>query len=474
MKEKESILIIDDDESTCRMLSLMLGKRGYEMETAGTGKEALEKAQGRFFNVALLDIRLPDMEGVELLEPLKRMHPDIAIIVLTAYASVETAMQAVNKGAQAYITKPFDVTELLTALTEALGKQRLVMENKRLYEETQRELSERKRAEHNLAERAKEIKCLYGVTNIAERPGVSLDEIYQEAANLLPSGWHYPEITCAKITIGDKEFKTDNFKTTKWKQSANINVNGQKEGTVEVYYLEAMTEIDEGPFLKEESLLIEAVANRLGDVTERKRAEGELKRYSQKLQELIDNITKAIALTTAMRDPYTSAHQQRVTQLASAIAEEMGLDKETLAEIRVAGSLHDIGKMYIPSEILAKPGKLTDTEFDMIKTHSKVGYDILKTIDFPWPIAPIVLQHHERADGSGYPSGISAEDVLLEARILAVADVVEAMSSHRPYRPALGIDKALEEISQKKGTLYDPEVVDTCLKLFKEKEFKFE
>jgi HD-GYP domain-containing protein (c-di-GMP phosphodiesterase class II) len=130
--------------------------------------------------------------------------------------------------------------------------------------------------------------------------------------------------------------------------------------------------------------------------------------------------------------------------------------------------------MYIPSEILAKPGKLTDTEFDMIKTHCKVGYDILKTIDFPWPIAPIVLQHHERADGSGYPSGISAKDVLPEARILAVADVVEAMASHRPYRPALGIDKALEEISQKKGTLYDPEVVDACLKLFKEKGFKFE
>jgi putative nucleotidyltransferase with HDIG domain len=325
-----------------------------------------------------------------------------------------------------------------------------------------------------LAERAKEIKCLYGVTNIADRPGVSPDEIYQETANLLPSGWQYPEITCARITVGDKEFKTDNFRTTKWKQSANINVNGQKEGTVEVYYLEVMTEIDEGPFLEEERLLIEAVANRLGDATERKQAEEELKRYSEKLQELIDNITKAIALTTAMRDPYTSGHQQRVTRLACAIAEEMGLNKEMLAEIRVAGSLHDIGKMYIPSEILTKPGRLTDTEFDMIKTHSKVGYDILKTIDFPWPIAPIVLQHHERADGSGYPSGISAKDVLLEARILAVADVVEAMASHRPYRPAHGIDKALEEISQNRDILYDPEVVDACLKLFKEKVFKFE
>jgi len=474
MGEKESILIIDDDESTCRMLSLILGKRGYETETAGTGREALEKIRGRFFNAALLDIRLPDVKGVELLGPLRRIHPDMVVIVLTAYASLETETQAMNEGAQAYITKPFNVPELLATLTKALGKQRLATENKRLCVEAQREPGKQDRAEHDLAERVKELECLYGITNIAERPGVSLDKIYQKVANLLPIGWQYPEITCAKIIFGDKEFKTDNFKTTKWEQSANINVNGQKEGTVAVYYLEARPEIDEGPFLKEERLLIEAAANRLGDITVRKQAEEELERYSQKLQELIANITKAIALTTAMRDPYTSGHQQRVTQLACAIAEEMGLNKEMIAEIRVVGSLHDIGKMHIPSEILTKPGRLTDTEFDLIKTHSKVGYDILKTIEFPWPIAPIVLQHHERANGSGYPSGLSAKDILLEARILAIADVVEAMASHRPYRPALGIGKALEEISQKKGTLYDPEVVDACLRLFKEKGFKFE
>ena len=208
--------------------------------------------------------------------------------------------------------------------------------------------------------------------------------------------------------------------------------------------------------------------------TERKRAKEESRRYSEKLQELIENITKAIALTTEMRDPYTSGHQQRVTQLAYAISEEMGLDKEIVAGIRVAGSLHDIGKMYIPGEILTKPGKLTEIELDMIRTHPEAGYSIVKTIEFPWPVALIVLQHHERMDGSGYPAGLSAKDILLEAKILGVADVVEAMASHRPYRPALGIDKALEEISQKKGVLYDPEVVDMCLKLFAEKKFKFQ
>ncbi len=138
------------------------------------------------------------------------------------------------------------------------------------------------------------------------------------------------------------------------------------------------------------------------------------------------------------------------------------------------GVIHDLGKIYVPAEILSKPGQLNEVEFKMIKSHAKVGYDILKKVEFPWPIAQVIAQHHERIDGSGYPSGLSGENILLEARIIGVADVFEAISSHRPYRPALGIDKAIEEISQKKGTLYDPEVVDACLKLFTVKGFNLE
>jgi len=152
----------------------------------------------------------------------------------------------------------------------------------------------------------------------------------------------------------------------------------------------------------------------------------------------------------------------------------MGLNKEVLKEIRVAGSLHDVGKMYVPAELLSKPGRLAEAEFKLVKSHPQVGYDILKEIEFPWPVAQIVLQHHERMDGSGYPSGLSGEGILIEARILAVADVVEAMASHRPYRPALGIEKALEEVSENRGVLYDAEVVAACLKLFAEEGFKFE
>jgi putative nucleotidyltransferase with HDIG domain len=174
-----------------------------------------------------------------------------------------------------------------------------------------------------------------------------------------------------------------------------------------------------------------------------------------------------------MRDPYTAGHQQRVTQLAVAIATEMGLPTEQIDGIRVIGTLHDVGKICIPAEILSKPGKLTKVEFTIIKIHSQAGYNILKTVEFPWPVAKIVLQHHERMNGSGYPKGLRGEDILLESRILAVADVVEAMSSHRPYRPALGTHKALEEIEQNSGVLYDADVADACLRLFREKGFQF-
>jgi len=175
-----------------------------------------------------------------------------------------------------------------------------------------------------------------------------------------------------------------------------------------------------------------------------------------------------------MKDPYRHSHQKRVAQLACAIAREMNLPEEQIEGIRVAGNIHDIGKISVPMEILNKPGRVNKNEFGIIKNHAQAGYDILKTIEFPWPIAQIVLQHHERMDGSGYPQGLSGKDILLEARILGVADVVEAMVSRRPYRPALGIDKALEEISKNRGILYDPEVVDACLKLFTEKRFEFE
>ncbi|MFH2220049.1 MAG: HD domain-containing phosphohydrolase [Pseudomonadota bacterium] len=208
------------------------------------------------------------------------------------------------------------------------------------------------------------------------------------------------------------------------------------------------------------------------DISEQKRSREELDRTLDNLQTVMKGTIQAMAYTVETRDPYTAGHQQRVADLSRAIANEMGLPENQIEGVFMAGVIHDLGKISVPAEILSKPGRIPELEFSLIKIHPQSGYDILKGIEFPWPIAQIVLQHHERMDGSGYPRGLSGEDILIEARILAVADVVEAMASHRPYRPALGIDAALEEISANKNAHFDQDVVDACLKLFDTKDLK--
>lgn len=193
-----------------------------------------------------------------------------------------------------------------------------------------------------------------------------------------------------------------------------------------------------------------------------------------RLKQVLMQTVETLSLMVEKRDPYTSGHQKKVGRLACAIGEEMGLSAETIDGIYIAAILHDIGKISIPSEFLNKPGLLETIEFDIIKTHPLSAYEMLKAIDFPYPVAQIILQHHEKYNGTGYPQGIKAADILMEARILTVADVVEAISSHRPYRPSLGIEFALQEISENAGKLYDPDVVAACLRLFKENRFSFD
>jgi putative two-component system response regulator len=193
---------------------------------------------------------------------------------------------------------------------------------------------------------------------------------------------------------------------------------------------------------------------------------------TQQLEHVLDGTVQAVALTVEMRDPYTAGHQRRVSQLAAAIARQMDLSPQQVQGILISGTLHDIGKIATPAEILSKPGKISEHEFAIIKTHPAIGYEILRGIEFPWPVATAVHQHHERLDGSGYPLGLAGQDILLESRILSVADVVEAISSHRPYRPSLGIDVARAEITKYRGTIYDAAVVDACLMLLAQDDFR--
>lgn len=210
------------------------------------------------------------------------------------------------------------------------------------------------------------------------------------------------------------------------------------------------------------------------DITGLVKAEDALKQSMVKLERAMEGTISVMAHAVEVRDPYTAGHQRRVTNLAYAIGKALDLTEHEIEGLRMAGLIHDIGKLYVPAEILSKPGKLSDIEFELVKTHVEAGYDILKNVEFPWPVATFVHQHHEKLNGSGYPKGLKNGQILLGAKILTVADVVEAMASHRPYRPSLGIDVALEEIERNKNIFYDPDVVDACVRLFREKGFAFE
>ncbi len=191
------------------------------------------------------------------------------------------------------------------------------------------------------------------------------------------------------------------------------------------------------------------------------------------IPKLVYQVMDAVLKIFQLKDPYTAAHQKKVALLSNAIAREMNLSEEQIESIYIAAMIHDIGKISVPTEILSKPDAINEAEYTLIKNHPEIAFETLKDIESPWQTTEIILQHHERLDGSGYPLGLAGEDIILEAKILGVADVVEAMSSHRPYRPSLGIDKALEEILKNKGKLYDPKVVDACVIVFNEKKFDF-
>ncbi len=247
------------------------------------------------------------------------------------------------------------------------------------------------------------------------------------------------------------------------KKALLVNKTGQE---IPVYYGSSPVRNGMGNIIGD-ILVIRDIGGEMG-------AKDSVVRRMKELKKVMEGTIEAVSLVVETRDSYTARHQKRVARLACAIGEEMGLSEARKNCILVAGALHDIGKIYLPTEILNKPDQLSGSEYSSIMNHPQVGYDILKEIEFPWPIAQIVLQHHERMDGSGYPFGYKRDEIILESRILAVADVVEAMSSERPYRTALGIDKALREISSENVLAYDEEIVEACLRLFRKKGFKFE
>ena len=444
---KIKILVVEDESLVAKDIQNMLRGLGYDvLDVLSTGEEAIAALGRSDPDLILMDIVLKgEIDGIVAAERIWEKY-GIPVIYLTAYADETTLARAKVTEPFGYILKPFDERELQTTIEMAFYKAKM---DKTLREREEWLSTILKSIGDGVIATDNEGQISF-MNPLAERlSGWAQSEVLRKPLSSI-----LPEPDPSAAAVAGPTPVIENVLTAR---------NG---GTI--------------PIEQSVSAFIDARKNRFGsvlifrDITRRKQAEAELRASRDRLQKALAGTIQAMGLTIEMRDPYTAGHQRRVSKLSCAVALDMGLPAVQIEGIRMAGDIHDLGKIYVPAEILSKPGQLTEIEFSIIRTHSQVGYDILKSIEFPWPLATIIYQHHERLDGSGYPNKLKGADILLEARIISVADVVEAMSSHRPYRPSHGVEKALEEITRNRGRLYDEAVVDSCLKLFREKGFSFD
>ena len=457
--EKARILIVEDEVIVAEDLEMAITDIGYEViGRAGSAEDAIKKAVELKPDLILMDIVLKEEKnGIDASHEIKESM-DIPIIFLTAYSDIELINRAKSTGPYAYIVKPFQERQLLASIEIALYKSR--MEKK--LKESEEWFSTTLKSIGDAVITTDTEGIVTFMNSVAEvltgcKQGDAVRKPLKNVLNIIN------EETGKRLEVPISKVLREGVIAGLESDSILIARDGTK----------LLIADSAAPIKNDKGSILGAVLV-FRDITERRQAEKELKKSFERLKTITDSIVHAIALAVEMKDPYTAGHQRRVAKLACAIAREMGLPEKRIEGIRIAAILHDVGKIHVPEEILNKQGKLTATEDERIKTHPRVGSDILKTIDFDWPIAEIVLQHHERINKSGYPQHLEGQNIILEGKIVAVADVVEAMCSARPYRPAHSIEDTLQEISQNKGILYDTEVVDACMKLFTEKGFTFD
>ena len=460
-----NVLIIEDHEGDAGLIKEIFSEctqAVYNLAFSRSLADGLEHLKKGTTDIVLLDLSLPDSTGMEALLKTHAISPDVPIVVLTGLDDKAVAFKAVREGAQDYLLKGrIDGSGLEKAVLYAIERQRLSSEMERVSREIQS-------LEDKLQIMFESVSV--GIT-FSDLDGTIVD-INQSAVSLIGAVNKNELIGKSAFDLfvpEDRHEAMENLKKTLEKGSSGVLEytllgRGGRKLQVEM----------NATLLRDRTNYPVGFVAITKDISERKEAEERQRKSMQRLEKAMEGFVQTIAAMVEQRDPYTAGHQRRVSRLAVAMAAGMGIPEETVNAVYMAGMIHDIGKISVPAEILAKPTRLTDIEFDMIKTHPQVGYDILKNVEFPWPIADIVLQHHERLNGSGYPKGLKGDEILLESRIIAVADVVEAMSTHRPYRPALGIDVALDEIRKNRGTLFDPHMVDACFELFEKGEFTFD
>jgi PAS domain S-box-containing protein/putative nucleotidyltransferase with HDIG domain len=447
------VLIVDDCADDGLLLLRKLKKGGYsptyeQVDTA----EAMSKAlDNQTWDIILCDNSMPSFDASSALELYQDKGLDLPFIIVSGTIADETAVAAMKAGAHDYIMKGN-----LARLSSVVDRELREAKNRQERRNTAIQLRKSEEKYRTLFEDSRD--AIY----LNDKEGGLIDFNRSTLDLFGYSGEEMLGINTKSVFVNPDEYQRLQYEIAQKGSVREFEARLCKKDGTKIDCLITSTV----RLARDKSIV--GYQGIIRDISELASNRKQLEKTLKELRKALGGTIEAMALTVETRDPYTAGHQRRVSNLARSIATEMGVSEDQIQGIRMAGVIHDVGKISVPGEILSKPGKIGTNEFEIIKEHPQVGYNILKTVDFPWPIAQIVLQHHERMGGSGYPDGISGDNILIEARILAVADVVEAMASHRPYRPALGIDIALREISKNRGSSYDLNVVDACLRLFNE------
>jgi PAS domain S-box-containing protein len=484
------MLVVEDNEDSRVLQETTLQAQRHTVECAVNGKQALEMARRSRPDLIISDILMPEMDGFALCQAAKENEQlrTVPFVFHTAsYITSEDEKLAKALGGARFIVKTGDMEEFLKVIEGVIKEYResgLETPSKSAVGDEELDRMHKEALVRQLDKKVRELEKEHDALEESEEKFRSISSTAQEAIIMADDGgrvlyWneaaeemfgHTKEEAAVKKLhelIIPSRFHKDHLRGMKtFQKTGKGDLIGQR--TVELAALSK----DGTEFPVELSLSGTRLGNRwvavgmIRDITDRKLTE-------ERIRKTLEGTIQAFVRTVESRDPYTAGHQQRVADIACAIARELVLSPELIDAISLGGRIHDVGKIAVPAEILTKPGRISAAEFEIIKTHPQVGYDILKDIEFQGPILEIVHQHQERVDGSGYPRGLSGEEIHRVARIVAVADTVEAMASHRPYRAALGIDAALDEISKNKGIRYDADVADACVRLFREKGFEF-
>ncbi len=602
MNNDRRILVVDDDANLRKTITEILRIKGYDAVATGTGTEGVAEAARDFVNVALIDLKLPDMSGIDVMERIKLATPLCEVIILTGHASMDTAIEAINKGAFSYLMKPYEMDDLLLQIRHAIERQKGQLEilrlasfprldpnpvievnsagnvtylnpaAERLFPEqtatqpglgaladihlatesgeqqsvrevfignatfeqylhpvpdTDRiriymvDISKRKEQEVKLrrlnlllltlrniheylmiaeneealyrfvCEALKGIDDMVGIIVAIKQPDFVLKPVAwagfnDELISSMSARWDDSAQGGGLMGIVARDGKSavaadieNDPRYSPWREivqtwkvrsaaAAPLIADGETMGVLALYSSQL------NAFDEEISKFLAEVAIDIAVGVRALRLDKRLHATLENMRKSLYGTVEAIMRMVELRDPDAVGHARRVAQLACAIGSEMGLPERQVEGLRVSGYLHDIGMIAVPTEVLTKLTVLSDSEGSLVKVHPLSGYDILKNLDFPWPVAEIVLQHQERLDGSGYPRGLKGEAIIPEARILMVADLVGAMVSHRPYRESPGLDAALSELTANRGKLYDSDVVDACVRLFAEHKFSFD